>query len=57
MPHIDYFFSTLSPYAYLAGQRLEEIAAKLGGFSSASDGTGDDEPTSERRGRGRRRRG
>ena len=36
---------------------LEEIAAKLGGFSSASDGTGDDEPTSERRGRGRRRRG
>lgn len=30
MPHIDYFFSTLSPYAYLAGQRLEEIAAKHG---------------------------
>lgn len=28
MPHIDYFFSTLSPYAYLAGQRLEEIAQK-----------------------------
>ena len=30
MPHIDYFFATLSPYAYLAGQRLEEIAAKHG---------------------------
>jgi len=31
MPHhIDYFFSTLSPYVYLAGQRLEEIAARHG---------------------------
>lgn len=30
MPHIDYYFSTLSPYAYLAGTRLEEIAAKHG---------------------------
>ena len=28
MPHIDYFFATLSPYAYLAGNRLEEIASK-----------------------------
>lgn len=28
MAHIDYFFATLSPYAYLAGNRLEEIAAK-----------------------------
>ncbi|MEZ5778291.1 MAG: 2-hydroxychromene-2-carboxylate isomerase [Paracoccaceae bacterium] len=28
MPHIDYFLSTLSPYTYLAGMRLEEIAAK-----------------------------
>ena len=27
---IDYYFSTLSPYAYLAGQRLEEIAADRG---------------------------
>lgn len=26
--HIDYYLSTLSPYAYLAGNRLEEIAAK-----------------------------
>ncbi|WP_444455511.1 betaine--homocysteine S-methyltransferase [Rhodobacter capsulatus] len=34
---------------------LEEIAAKLGAFSSASDGTGDDEggPTRERKGRRR----
>ena len=27
MPHIDYFFTTLSPYAYLAGDRLESVAA------------------------------
>lgn len=26
--HIDYYLSTLSPYAYLAGNRLEQIAAK-----------------------------
>lgn len=30
MPHIDYFFSTVSPFTYLAGTRLEEIAAKHG---------------------------
>ncbi|MDJ0822234.1 MAG: 2-hydroxychromene-2-carboxylate isomerase [Paracoccaceae bacterium] len=30
MAHIDYFFSTISPYTYLAGTRLEEIAAKHG---------------------------
>ena len=30
MAHIDYFFSTLSPYAYLAGSRLEDVAAKHG---------------------------
>jgi len=30
MPHIDYFFSTLSPYTYLAGTRFEEVAAKHG---------------------------
>lgn len=30
MAHIDYYFATLSPYAYLAGNRLEEIAAKHG---------------------------
>lgn len=30
MPHIDYFLTTLSPYAYLAGTRLEEIAARHG---------------------------
>ncbi|TNJ48470.1 2-hydroxychromene-2-carboxylate isomerase [Phaeobacter sp. B1627] len=29
-PAIDYYFSTLSPFTYLAGQRLEEIAAKHG---------------------------
>ncbi|GIT87926.1 MULTISPECIES: 2-hydroxychromene-2-carboxylate isomerase [Roseobacter] len=28
MAHIDLFFSTLSPYAYLAGNRAEEVAAK-----------------------------
>ncbi len=30
MPRIDYYFSTLSPYTYLAGTRLEEIAARHG---------------------------
>ncbi len=30
MARIDYYFSTLSPYVYLAGQRLEEIAARHG---------------------------
>lgn len=30
MPHIDYYFSILSPYTYLAGTRLEEVAAKHG---------------------------
>ncbi|WP_170763748.1 2-hydroxychromene-2-carboxylate isomerase [Ruegeria lacuscaerulensis] len=28
MANIDYYFATLSPYTYLAGTRLEEIAAK-----------------------------
>lgn len=28
MPAITYYFSTLSPYCYLAGTRLEQIAAK-----------------------------
>ncbi|MEP2533671.1 2-hydroxychromene-2-carboxylate isomerase [Shimia sp.] len=28
MAHIDYYFATISPYAYLAGSRLEEIASK-----------------------------
>lgn len=30
MPHIDYFFATLSPFTYLANQGLEKIAAKHG---------------------------
>ncbi|MAO01301.1 MAG: 2-hydroxychromene-2-carboxylate isomerase [Roseovarius sp.] len=30
MAHIDYYFSTLSPYAYLAGTGLEEISARHG---------------------------
>lgn len=30
MAHIDYFFSTLSPYAYLAGTRMEDVAARHG---------------------------
>ena len=30
MPRIDYFFSTLSPYTYLAGTRMEEVAARHG---------------------------
>ena len=30
MAQIDYYFSTVSPFTYLAGTRLEEIAAKHG---------------------------
>jgi 2-hydroxychromene-2-carboxylate isomerase len=30
MPHIDYFFATVSPFTYLAGKRLEEVADKHG---------------------------
>lgn len=30
MAHIDLFFSTISPYAYLAGTRAEEVARKHG---------------------------
>lgn len=30
MAHIDYYFTTLSPWAYLCGDRVEKIAAKHG---------------------------
>jgi 2-hydroxychromene-2-carboxylate isomerase len=30
MAHIDYYFATVSPYVYLAGTRLEQIAARHG---------------------------
>ena len=30
MAHIDYYFTTVSPYTYLAGTRMEEIAARHG---------------------------
>lgn len=30
MPHIDYFFATISPFTYLAGGRFEAVAAKHG---------------------------
>lgn len=30
MPHIDYYFSTISPFTYLTGTRMEEVAAKHG---------------------------
>lgn len=30
MPQIDYYFATISPYTYLAGTRLEEVAARQG---------------------------
>jgi 2-hydroxychromene-2-carboxylate isomerase len=30
MPQIDYFFATISPFTYLAGNRLEEVAARHG---------------------------
>jgi len=30
MAHIDYYFSTFSPYSYLAGTRMEDVAQKHG---------------------------
>ena len=30
LAQIDYFFATVSPYVYLAGRRLEDIAARYG---------------------------
>lgn len=30
MPHIDYFFSCVSPFTYLAGTRMEAVAAQHG---------------------------
>ena len=30
MPKIDYYFSTISPYTYLAGDQLEQLAEKHG---------------------------
>ncbi|MCG6902129.1 MAG: 2-hydroxychromene-2-carboxylate isomerase [Rhodobacter sp.] len=30
MTHIDYYFATISPFTYLAGTRLEEIAGRHG---------------------------
>lgn len=30
MAYIDYYFSTISPYTYLAGTRMEDVAAKHG---------------------------
>lgn len=30
MPQIDYYFAAISPFTYLAGQRLESIAARHG---------------------------
>ncbi len=30
MAHINYYFSTMSPYSYLAGTRMEEVAHKHG---------------------------
>ncbi len=30
MPHIDYYFATISPFTYMAGTRMEEVAARHG---------------------------
>ena len=30
MAHIDYYFSTVSPYTYLAGTRMEDVATRHG---------------------------
>lgn len=34
MPHIDYYFTTVSPFVYLAGTRLQAIAARHGATTS-----------------------
>jgi len=34
MAHIDYYFSTLSPFTYLAGTRAEDVAARHGATMS-----------------------
>ena len=55
--HLEQMREALDTRPRGAAPTLEEIAAKLGAFSSASDGTGDDAPGNDRRSRGRRRRG
>lgn len=39
MSDIDYFFSTLPPFAYLAGNELETIAARCGARITYKPGT------------------
>ncbi|WP_375173042.1 betaine--homocysteine S-methyltransferase [Pseudooceanicola sp.] len=54
--HLEKMLEALSTRPRGERPTLEQIAAKLGGFSSASDGTGDDTGPGRSRG-GRRRRG
>ena len=55
--HLRHIRDALDTRPRGAAPTLDEITAKLGAFSSASDGTGDDEGAPQRERRGRRRRG
>ena len=55
--HLRHMREALDTRPRGAAPTLDEITAKLGAFSSASDGTGDDEGAPQRERRGRRRRG
>lgn len=53
--HLDKMHEALSTRERGPRPTLEEIAEKLGGFSSSADGTGDDDDGPKRQRRGRRR--
>jgi len=54
--HLRHMREALDTRARGSAPTLDEIVAKLGAFSSASDGTGDQEDAPKRERRGRRRR-
>ena len=54
--HLRHMREALDTRSRGAAPTLDEIVAKLGAFSSASDGTGDDADAPQRERRGRRRR-
>ena len=48
MVQIDYFFATISPFTYLAGNRLEVIAARHGALVAVVNPTSEGQRTGER---------